>query len=218
MTAILTKYWVAFLGGAVTTLQVSALSWAIGIVGGFTVGLLAARSGPAGRGLTLFAFVIGAIPALVVLFWFHYPAQSLLGVVIDPFFTTVFVLSVINIALVADIVRFSASQMAREYLEAAFIHGWSRSDAVRSIEVPLIIRASAGRILFVQVTILHMTLFASLISLDELFRVAQRVNSIEFKPVEIYSLIAFFYFALSAPILITSEWLQRRFGRDFSER
>jgi ABC-type amino acid transport system permease subunit len=63
-----------------------------------------------------------------------------------------------------------------------------------------------------------MTLFASLISLDELFRVSQRINSIEFKPVEIYTIIAIFYFALSAPILIFSELLQKRFGRDFSER
>lgn len=218
MISILLEYLDAFVSGAGVTLAVSALSWTIGTVAGFVLGILASRSRIGGSALSSLTFGIGAIPALVVLYWFHYPAQTLLSVVISPFVTTVFVLSLINTALVADVVRFSANRLAKEYLEAAYIHGWERSNATWKIEIPLIVRGSAGRIIFIQVTILHMTLFASLISLDELFRVAQRINSIEFRPVEIYTLIAVFYFALSAPLLLLSTWLDKRFGRDFSER
>ena len=218
MITILSDYWPAFFSGASVTLAVSALVWLIGISVGFALGVAAARLPWGSQFISGLTFVVSSIPALAILFWFHYPAQTILGVVIDPFFTTVFVLSVLNIVFVADVVKFSAERLAKEYLEAAYIHGWPRAKATWLIEIPLIVRGAASRIVFIQVTMLHMTLFASLISLDELFRVAQRVNSREYKPVEVYTLISAFYFLISAPLLIVSSYLHKKFGRDFSER
>lgn len=218
MIEALVSYWPAFLSGAAMTLAVAALCWTMGVALGFLIGLAASRHRAGGRLLSTTSFVLTAIPAVVILFWAHYPAQALVGVVIHPFITTVVVLTILNTIYVADIVSFSGAALAREYIEAAYTHGWTRSRASRVIEVPLIIRASASRIIAVQVVVLHMTLFSSFISLDELFRAAQRVNSIEYRPVEIYTALALAYFLLSAPLLLISSQLSRRYGRDFSER
>ncbi|MCA0371432.1 MAG: ABC transporter permease subunit [Proteobacteria bacterium] len=218
MIEILSKYWPSLFHGAMVTLMVSILSWVIGILFGFAFGMAFSRSENLRRSINSISFIFSSIPALVILFWFHYPAQAILGLVIDPFITTIFVLALLNTIYVADIVSFSASRLSMEYFEVAFICGWERTAAFKLIDLPLIIRASAGRIISTQVLILHMSLFASMISLDELFRSAQRINSLEYRPVEIYTILALFYFVLSAPLLALSSKLNKKYGRDFSER
>ena len=216
--SLLVHYWPALLKGALVSVSLAGLAWLIGIVTGFAVGLLVARSYLGARLLAGASFAVGAIPALAILFWLHYPAQQVLGVVIDPFVTSLATLSLLNTVFVASFVTDSANRLAKEYLEAAFVHSWHREDASRLIELPLVIRASASRIISTQVLILHMTLFASMISLDELFRTAQRINSIEFDPVVIYTWVAVFYFVLSSPLILAASYVDRRYGRDFSER
>ena len=65
---------------------------------------------------------------------------------------------------------------------------------------------------------LHATLFASLISVEEIFRVSQRINSTIYRPVEIYTALAFFFLLVCLPINLTAAYLKKRYTRDFSER
>ncbi len=69
-----------------------------------------------------------------------------------------------------------------------------------------------------QVNMLHMTLFASLISVEEVFRVAQRVNALEYRPVEIYSALGLFFLLLSLPLTGLAIILREKYGRDISEK
>ena len=68
------------------------------------------------------------------------------------------------------------------------------------------------------VVMLHMTLFASLISVDELFRAAQRINAQIYKPVEIYSAVGLFFLLVSLPLNGLALYLRRKHSRDLSER
>jgi ABC-type amino acid transport system permease subunit len=69
-----------------------------------------------------------------------------------------------------------------------------------------------------QVIMLHTTLFASLISVEEIFRVSQRINSTIYRPVEIYTALAFFFLLVCLPINLGAYYLKRRYTRDLSER
>jgi ABC-type amino acid transport system permease subunit len=69
-----------------------------------------------------------------------------------------------------------------------------------------------------QITMLQATLFASLISVDEIFRVAQQVNSLVYKPVEIYSMLAVLFIAICAPLHLLANFLKNKFTRNLSER
>jgi ABC-type amino acid transport system permease subunit len=60
-------------------------------------------------------------------------------------------------------------------------------------------------------------LFASLISVEEIFRVSQRINSLEYKPVEIYTALALFFLSISLPVNALALWLRSRFTRNISE-
>lgn len=215
---ILTTYSEAFVSGIAMTLAVTGSAWVLGTALGFMIGTASVRSSVAGSATSKLAFVIGAVPAMVLMVWFHYPVQSALRVVVEPFFTAVLVLTLINTALVAEAFSSARAHTGREFLESAFIHGLDFRTARFRIELPLLIRSAAPRILYAQVLVLHASLFASLISLNELFNVAQRINAVEYRPIPIYSFVAIFYLILSLPLLLIGARLEKRFGRDFSER
>ena len=164
------------------------------------------------------SFVLSGIPVLVLLFWLHYPLQAMLHVVIDPFYTAAFAISIINIFAVADLVRSTLANFPAEYRLAARVCGISRQKTFLKIELPIIMRQIIPTLLNIQVNMLQLTLFASLISVEEIFRVAQRINSMIYRPVEIYTALALFFLAVCLPLNGIALWLKYQFTRDISEK
>ena len=215
---ILINYHIAFLKGLAVTLQLCAIIWGSGLILGSALGLAGTRS-PVWVGIPSrwFSFLLGGVPLLVFLFWLHYPAQAMFGVVIDPFYTATFTLSIINIFAVADVVRGALNDFPRQYLIAAKVTGLSRHQTVFRIQLPLILREVLPPLLMLQVTMLHTTLFASLISVEEIFRVAQRINAQIYRPVEIYTALGVFFLAVCLPINGFALFLRKKFTRNISE-
>ena len=216
---ILVRYREGLWGGLTVTLKLCAVVWTSGLVLGSLFGIAAARF-PKSVGWPVrgAGFVLGGMPLLVFLFWLHYPLQSLLNVVIDPFYTASFALSVVNIFLVCDIVRHAVADFPRQYVIAGEVCGMNRRAILRHIEAPLILRQILPALLTAQVTMLQCTLFASLISVEEIFRVAQRINSTIYRPVEIYTALGILFLAVCLPLNGLALWLKHRFTRDLSEQ
>src|SRR5262249_25533006 len=131
------------------------------------------------------SFFLSGVPILVFLFWIHYPLQELLHLVIDPFFTAAFVLTIINTVAVSDAVRAVLADIPGQSVLAAKVCGLSPFATWLYIKLPLTIRQLIPALLPIQINMLHATLFASLISVEEIFRVTQRINSQIYRPVEI---------------------------------
>ena len=127
-------------------------------------------------------------------------------------------LSIINVIAVAEIVRNGILNVPKQYLEIAKLCGINKRKRILKIELPLIFRHILPPTLMAQVNILHMSLFASLISVNELFRVSQRVIALEYKPVEIYTALGVFFLIISLPINGLALYLKKRFIRDLSEK
>ncbi len=216
---ILITYHIAFLQGLSVTLQLCAVIWSVGLVGGIAMGVLGAHRRRS-WGLTIqgTSFAFSAIPTLVILFWLHYPAQAMFDVVIDPFYTAALTLSLVNLFGVGEIVRQAVADFPRQYIVAGRVCGMRTRDIVRHIQLPILFRQLLPSLMILQVGMLHASLFASLISVEELFRVAQRINSLIYRPIEIYTALALFFLAVCLPINILAAWLKKRYTRDYSER
>jgi ABC-type amino acid transport system permease subunit len=161
---------------------------------------------------------VTAIPVLVFLFWLHYPLQAALHVVINPLYTAIAALSIVNVFGVAAIVRAGLDDFPQEHIVAAKVCGLSRHDIAIYILIPLIFRRLLPSLLLLQVTMLQSTLFASLISVDEIFRAAQRVNTIVYRPVEIYTGLALLFLVVCLPLNVLAHWLGKRFSVLISDR
>ncbi len=85
-----------------------------------------------------------------------------------------------------------------------------RISHVLYIQLPIILRQTLPGLLMIQVAMLHATLFASLISVNEIFRVAQQINSIVYKPVEIYTALGILFLAICLPMNGLALWLRKQ--------
>lgn len=215
---ILITYRQGFLQGLLVTLQLCLIIWGSGIVLGTALGIAAANDRALGRVTQGVAFTLSAVPTLVFLFWLHYPAQAMFNVVIDPFYTAAFTLSIVNLFAVCEMVRQAVRDFPQQYLIAAKVSGLAHRDQVLYIQLPLLFRQLLPGYLTLQVTMLHATLFASLISVEEIFRVAQRINATIYKPVEIYTALGVFFLLVCLPINGLAAYLKHRYTRDMSER
>lgn len=216
---ILVSYRAQFLSGLWVTVQLCLLIWPIGIGAGVLLGSAGARwKMMVGIPSKAMSFLLSGVPVIVFLFWLHYPLQYMLGVVIRPFYTAAAALSFINAILVADIVRGALLDFPLQYVMAARVCGMSTWSTVLRIQLPIISRQVLPGILFLQVSMLQATIFASLISVEEIFRVAQRVNTEVYRPVEIYTALALFFLAVCLPLHGLAQFMKVRFTRNLSER
>lgn len=216
---ILWDYRYAFLDGMLVSFELITLACVIGTLLGIGLEWLASRNWlPLRRLLNIATLAVIAVPALVLLFWLYYPAQTLLGVSISPFWTAVTALVLMNTAGVYRILADAMKEFPRQYLVTAQICGMKQRDIVRYITAPILIRATLPRWLDLQVVVLQTSVFASLISVPEIFRVAQRVNSVEYEPVASFTAMAVLFALVAGSGIVLAQTLRRRFDRDQSER
>ena len=207
------------MSGLLVTLELSLIVWASGIVIGSLLGALSAEyPSEIGKPSRIASFILSGVPILVLLFWLHYPLQEILDVVVDPFITAAFALSLVNIFAVAEIVRTALVEFPEQYIVAGKVCGLKKREIFMKIQFPIIFRQIIPNVLTTQVVMLQLTLFASLISVEEIFRVAQRINASIYKPVEIYSALAIFFLLICLPLNGLAMFLKKKYTRNLSEK
>lgn len=211
MFAVLIEYQHLFLEGFLTTIKLLFLIVIIGVPLGTLIGVVGGRYSRTISSIVYsLRFFTKVVPVLVLLFWLHYPLQAILGVVINPFWTTVAALGFVNTIAVAYIIQSELKLLPNAYREAGSTLGMTRSQIVEHIELPILMRRVLPGIALNQAAMLEYTLFASLISVPELFRVAQSVNAMIYDPVSIYSLLVIFFIIILGPLHIFISWYKRR--------
>ena len=216
---IIYTYKEGLLSGLLVTLGLWLIIWASGLLFGVLFGAFAHRQKEStGWFLKMLSFLLASTPVLVLLFWLHYPLQAILGVVIIPFITAAIALSLINIVGVAQIVRDALDEFPEQYAIAGRVCGLNEKEIFSKIKLPIIFRQTIPQLLTLQVSMLQLTLFASLISVQELFRVAQQINSIIYKPIEIYTALAVFFIAICLPLNLLAYWFKNKYTRNLSEK
>jgi polar amino acid transport system permease protein len=217
LLGILINYREAITRGLGTTLIICGSAWFVGILGGVFLGYLAQKSRKFARVLSVVSFLLLSIPVLVLLFWLHYPAQAMLQIVVNPLITTIVVLSIINVVLTGELIKKAIDNFPLQYVFAARVCGVDEKKIFSKIKLPIIFRQVLPGIITLQVSILHMSLFGSLISVEEIFRIAQQINSQIYRPVEIYTALAFLFVAVSLPLNLFAYYLRKKYTRDLSE-
>lgn len=214
--SVIYRYREALLHGALTSLELAAIAWIGGLLFGVALGVWRASRGKGKRrrGAVAFLSMVGSsIPVMVYLLWAYYPAQTLLGISVTPFATAAAVFLFYNALTIGEIVRTAVDSLPPSLYMVAQVTGVPDRAYTRYVLIPLSLRAALPGYLVSQVGVLHVTLFASLISVDELFRVAERINAIEYSSVTIFTVLALFYFVLSFPLLILARVADQRLAK-----
>lgn len=207
------------LSGLQYTIYLSATAIAISM----TVGLLVALPGLSSNRALRFASrtyveLVRSVPLLVLILWVYYGMPQLTGFTLSVFWAGVLALALSDSAFQAEIFRGGIQSINRGQYEAAYSVSLNYRDTMRFVILPQALRRILPALGNQLVYMLKMSSLVSVIGMQELTRKANELVVVEYRPLEIYTILVLEYLVL---ILIVSQgvrWLERRLQSDERER
>jgi polar amino acid transport system permease protein len=200
--------------GLLGTVKIALISIVLGVVVG---ALLAAMRLSPKRWLrapaTAFVEFYRNTPPIVHFFWFFYALPILIGLSLDPYAAAVLALSTQSGAFYAEVFRGGVLSIERGQWEGARSLGMTNAQALRRVVVPQALRRMIAPFIERSFELTKTTALASTLAYAELLYQAQQVNSITFRPMEVYTTIAVMYFLLLFTASTLARIAERRLAR-----
>ena len=203
--------WLPFLlGGAARTLEVVALSLALGIVCGLAGGLARLSRRRWVRAIAgVYVSVVRGTPIVVQLFLIYYGIPQL-GIPVPAMLAAVGTLGVYSGAYQTEIVRGAIQSVDRGQLEAALALGLSRRQAMRRVVLPQALLRMLPPLGNEFIALTKNSALVSLVTVRELFLSAQMVISDTFQDFAIFLTIGAMYYAMTSVVGGATRLLERR--------
>jgi polar amino acid transport system permease protein len=150
----------------------------------------------------------------VLILWVYYGLPQLTGLNLTVFWAGVIALALSDSAFQAEIFRGGIQSISRGQYEAAWSVSLNYRDTMRYVILPQAIRRILPALGNQLVYMLKMSSLVSVIGMQELTRKANELVVVEYRPLEIYTVLVLEYLVL---ILIVSQavrWLERRMQSD----
>jgi polar amino acid transport system permease protein len=194
------------LAGLVGTVEIAVLSIVLGVIVGVGIALMRLSKRRWMRWpASAFVEFYRNTPPIVHFFWFFYALPIVIGLDLDPFAAAVLALSTQSGAFYAEVFRGGIVSIERGQWEAARALGMSHGELMRRIILPQALRRMVAPFIDRSFELTKTTALAASLAYAELLYQAMQVNSITFRPMEVYSTIALLYFGL----LFTASTLMR---------
>jgi His/Glu/Gln/Arg/opine family amino acid ABC transporter permease subunit len=199
--------------GIWASLLIALVSIVISVAVGLAVGIAALSQFKALRAFNrVYVEVFRAVPLLVLLLWVYYGLPVVAGIQFGVFAAGVIALALSDSAFEAEIFRAGIQSVPKGQWEAGRSIGLTPWLVMRLVVLPQAIRRILPALGNQFVYVLKMTSLISVIGYQELTRRANELTLIEYRPLEIYTLLVLEYLGL---ILIVS-WLVRRLEKRMS--
>lgn len=199
-----------FLYGAYKTLSLACVGWIFGFPIGILLSFFSLRYSKYRFYLSTLSVGFTVVPFLAVLYWFHYPLQNILGVIWPPYFTSALLLSLFIAIISGEIIAEEMRKIKTLFVDSANVLGINSTIFIKRVIFPTSIRNSLPRLLNLAIVSIHMTMFSSLIGVEELFRVTLRINATELQPIKLFSIMAAVYALVCLPLYYIAFILNRK--------
>ena len=196
--------------GLWATVRICALAMVFGSVLGIVAGVLLLSRPPALRWIAMaYVDVIRGTPLLIqlLLIYFALPA---IGIRFNEFWAGVTALSINAGGFIAEAVRGAIGSIDPGQAEAAKSIGMTRGETLRIILLPQAAKAFLPPMTNELISLVKGSAILSVISVYELTRAGQTIIATDFVPVEIYLLLAVYYYVLISAISFASRAIERR--------
>jgi len=150
-----------------------------------------------------------AVPLLVLLLWVYYGLPVVLGIELNVFSAGLLTLALSDAAFEAEIFRAGIQSVGVGQSEAASSLGLSRWQSMRLVILPQAVRRILPALGNQFVYVLKMSSLISVIGYQELTRRSNELVLVEYRPLEIYTMLVIEYLAL----ILLASWGVRRLER-----
>ena len=193
----MTQFLPSLLQGALLTITVSLIAFALAMVCGLATGLARmSRIWPLRVVAAIYIQFIRGTPLLLQLFFIYY-VLPYAGIVLTPFVSGVLGLTVNYTAYMAEVFRSGIQAVPKGQWEAGASVGMSRRLMLRRIILPQAIRIIVPSIGNFFVSIFKDSALVSVITMRDLMFSGQLVASATYKHFEIFTMLAVIYFLIS---------------------
>jgi polar amino acid transport system permease protein len=193
--------------GVWASLLIAIVSITASVLIGLLVGMAALSRYRALRTFNrVYVELFRAVPLLVLLLWVYYGLPVVAGIQFGVFAAGVISMALSDSAFEAEIFRAGIQSVPKGQWEAGRSIGLTSWQVMRFIVLPQAIRRIMPALGNQFVYVLKMSSLISVIGYQELTRRANELTLIEYRPLEIYTLLVLEYLAL---ILVVS-WLVRK--------
>ncbi|MCS0494544.1 amino acid ABC transporter permease [Ancylobacter mangrovi] len=196
--------------GTVMTLKIASVAALLGLTGGIALGLVSLGGWAWMRWLVRgYVDFIRGTPLLIQIFIVFF-GLPLMGFRLGEFWAGVIALSLNSAAYIAEIVRGSVGSVEKGQTEAAKSIGMTQGKILLYILLPQSIRPMLPALTNDIITLLKNTSLLSVISVYELTRSGQAIVASHFAPLEIFALLAIYYYAIISVVSWISRVIERR--------
>jgi His/Glu/Gln/Arg/opine family amino acid ABC transporter permease subunit len=150
-------------------------------------------------------------PPLVQIIWLYYGLPLFTGYDLGAFGAAAVALGLNMGAFYGEIIRAGIVGVHRTQWQAARVLGLGAVDTFRFVIFPQAMRNVLPPMGTTTIYLIKDTALASAIGTPELLRIGQLVAVETFRPVETLTIVAALYFAVTYPVALLVEWLERRF-------
>jgi polar amino acid transport system permease protein len=225
------------LHGLVVTLELTAVSMAIGIVLGVLLAVMRLSPNPLVAGASgFYIWFFRGTPVLVqILFWSFisalYPRISLgipfggpefvhgnANTLITPFLAAILALGLNEAAYMAEIVRAGIISVDEGQTEAASALGMTRLQTMRRIVLPQAMRVIIPPTGNETISMLKTTSLVSVIAYPELLYSAQLIYAVNYLQIPLLLTASIWYLVVTSVLSVIQYYIERHFGRGSSSR
>jgi His/Glu/Gln/Arg/opine family amino acid ABC transporter permease subunit len=195
------------LQGYVPTLAVSFASWGASVVLGLVLAIFGLSKNRILVGINKgYILIFRSIPVLVMILWVYYGLPVSLGIDLSVFASAVLALSLCDAAFEAEIFRGGIQSIEKDQLESARSLGLTPLQTYRYVILPQALRRTLPPLGNQFIFILKVSSLVSVIGFGELTRRANELNVVEYRPLEIYTVLIIEYLL----IILVATWLVGR--------
>jgi polar amino acid transport system permease protein len=204
----------ALLAGAVGTLHIFAICLVLGLSLGLLVGL-GRYSSRRWIYIPVSAFVefFRNTPVLVQILWFYFALPILAPFEISPLMAAALGISLNSAAFSGEIFRAGIQSLERGQWEGAQALGMTQAQAMRRIILPQAIKRMLPALTNRAIEIFKMSTLASAVAYVELLQQGKLIASLNYNPIEAYTVIALLFFVFLYPLVQATYALERRLRR-----
>lgn len=150
-------------------------------------------------------------PPIVHFFWFFYALPILAGVSLSAYWAAAIALSTQSGAFYAEVFRGGIKSIERGQWEGAKSLGMSYTQAMKRIIIPQSMKRMIGPFIERTFELTKTTTLASTLAYSDLVYQAMQVNSITFRPLEVYTTIALMFFASLLLLSTLMKYVEHKF-------
>lgn len=210
---ILSSFWPLFWAGLTGTIPLALASFAIGLAIAVGVALLRISSNRLLSALgRVYVSAIRGTPLLVQLFVIFYGLPQL-GLRIDPWPAAIIGLSLNVGGYAAEVIRAAILSVPQGQWEAGFTVGLSRTTTLRRIIAPQAARVSVPPLSNTFISLVKDTSLVSIITVTEMFRVAQNIAAFSYEFLVVYMEAAVIYWIFCFVLSLGQDAIERKLDR-----